>query len=156
MNSDRFSFDDKKKVVSLIKSNKKKRLSGDGAETFSSKKARLGNEDGKTGDDKSTPLPSSSMDEWRKENKIVIKHAKDDEEGMKQTERINKDPVYYPFDTFDKCSAVIDVSLIRQCTDGHGFQKPSPIQAQAWPILMHKKRDVVGIAETGSGKTLGV
>jgi len=33
------------------------------------------------------------------------------------------------------------------------FQKPTPIQAQTWPILM-AMRDVVGIAETGSGKTL--
>ena len=33
------------------------------------------------------------------------------------------------------------------------FQKPSPIQAQSWPIVM-SGRDMVGIAATGSGKTL--
>lgn len=35
-----------------------------------------------------------------------------------------------------------------------GFQAPTPIQATAWPILA-SGRDVVGIAKTGSGKTLG-
>jgi len=33
------------------------------------------------------------------------------------------------------------------------FDKPTPIQAQCWPIL-GSGRDVIGIAETGSGKTL--
>jgi ATP-dependent RNA helicase DBP3 len=33
------------------------------------------------------------------------------------------------------------------------FSKPTPIQAVSWPALL-AKRDVVGIAETGSGKTL--
>jgi len=34
-----------------------------------------------------------------------------------------------------------------------GFQAPTPIQAQCWPILA-SGRDIIGIAETGSGKTL--
>jgi len=34
-----------------------------------------------------------------------------------------------------------------------GFEKPTPIQSQCWPILA-SGRDVIGIAETGSGKTL--
>ncbi len=34
-----------------------------------------------------------------------------------------------------------------------GFREPSPIQKFAWPILS-KGRDSVGIAQTGSGKTL--
>ncbi|MCL4109916.1 UNVERIFIED_CONTAM: hypothetical protein GTU68_012725 [Idotea baltica] len=35
-----------------------------------------------------------------------------------------------------------------------GFQNPSPIQCQLWPMLM-SGQDVVGIAQTGTGKTLG-
>lgn len=34
-----------------------------------------------------------------------------------------------------------------------GFDKPTPIQSQCWPIAFDR-RDIVGIAETGSGKTL--
>ncbi|VVA25906.1 PREDICTED: DEAD-box [Prunus dulcis] len=34
-----------------------------------------------------------------------------------------------------------------------GFVEPTPIQAQGWPMAL-KGRDLVGIAETGSGKTL--
>eukprot|EP00462_Mataza_sp_D1_P025065 CAMPEP_0175138412 /NCGR_PEP_ID=MMETSP0087-20121206/10338_1 /TAXON_ID=136419 /ORGANISM="Unknown Unknown, Strain D1" /LENGTH=658 /DNA_ID=CAMNT_0016421319 /DNA_START=32 /DNA_END=2004 /DNA_ORIENTATION=- len=35
-----------------------------------------------------------------------------------------------------------------------GFKAPSPIQAQAWPAVL-TGRDVIGVAKTGSGKTLG-
>lgn len=98
---------------------------------------------------------------WRSKNKIVVMHAKDDEEGKAETVKVNKDVNYFPFMSFDdpKCKEYFPTSLLRQCTDANGFTKPSPIQAQSWPILLNKtkagrKRDMVGIAETGSGKTL--
>ena len=34
-----------------------------------------------------------------------------------------------------------------------GFDKPSPIQSQGWPMALHG-RDMIGISATGSGKTL--
>lgn len=34
-----------------------------------------------------------------------------------------------------------------------GFEKPSPIQSQAWPVLL-RGEDMIGIAQTGTGKTL--
>ena len=37
---------------------------------------------------------------------------------------------------------------------GAGFSAPSPIQAQSWPVAM-QNRDIVAVAKTGSGKTLG-
>ena len=35
-----------------------------------------------------------------------------------------------------------------------GFTSPTPIQAQTWPIALQNK-DIVAVAKTGSGKTLG-
>ncbi|CAI2332937.1 unnamed protein product [Caenorhabditis sp. 36 PRJEB53466] len=35
----------------------------------------------------------------------------------------------------------------------NGFEKPSPIQSQMWPILLSGK-DCIGVSQTGSGKTL--
>lgn len=35
-----------------------------------------------------------------------------------------------------------------------GFKNPTPIQAQTWPVAL-QNRDIVAIAKTGSGKTLG-
>jgi len=35
-----------------------------------------------------------------------------------------------------------------------GFSNPTPIQAQTWPVAL-QGRDIVAIAKTGSGKTLG-
>uniref|UniRef100_A0A671P221 RNA helicase n=1 Tax=Sinocyclocheilus anshuiensis TaxID=1608454 RepID=A0A671P221_9TELE len=34
-----------------------------------------------------------------------------------------------------------------------GFKKPTPIQSQAWPVIL-KGTDLIGIAQTGTGKTL--
>jgi ATP-dependent RNA helicase DDX5/DBP2 len=34
-----------------------------------------------------------------------------------------------------------------------GFQEPTPIQAQGWPMAL-SGRDMIGVAQTGSGKTL--
>ena len=36
-----------------------------------------------------------------------------------------------------------------------GFKEPTSIQAQGWPVALSGK-DLVGIAQTGSGKTLSV
>uniref|UniRef100_A0A1I8HPY8 RNA helicase n=1 Tax=Macrostomum lignano TaxID=282301 RepID=A0A1I8HPY8_9PLAT len=35
----------------------------------------------------------------------------------------------------------------------NGFERPTPIQCQAWPVLL-KGMDFIGIAQTGTGKTL--
>ncbi|WZY83172.1 hypothetical protein YC2023_029556 [Brassica napus] len=43
--------------------------------------------------------------------------------------------------------------LLREVLNA-GFSAPTPIQAQSWPIAM-QGRDIVAIAKTGSGKTLG-
>jgi hypothetical protein len=42
---------------------------------------------------------------------------------------------------------------VQQCMMAKGFAEPTPIQAQCWPLLA-SGRDVLGVAEPGSGKTL--
>lgn len=43
---------------------------------------------------------------------------------------------------------------IQTALSNAGFKNPSPVQAKAWPAALAGK-DVIGVAKTGSGKTLG-
>lgn len=52
-------------------------------------------------------------------------------------------------------SALIIFTYLIAWFSNEGFTEPTPIQAQGWPIAMSGK-DMVGVAQTGSGKTLGV
>ncbi|KAL5097785.1 hypothetical protein RYX36_002112 [Vicia faba] len=56
-----------------------------------------------------------------------------------------------PFMTFDSTGFPPEI-LQEVCSAG--FSNPTPIQAQTWPIAL-QGRDIVAIAKTGSGKTLG-
>ncbi|XP_063218394.1 probable ATP-dependent RNA helicase DDX43 [Bacillus rossius redtenbacheri] len=60
-------------------------------------------------------------------------------------------PVPNPVQTFEQCFR--DYPEIMEQIRCQGFVKPSPIQCQAWPVLM-KGLDLIGIAQTGTGKTL--
>jgi ATP-dependent RNA helicase DeaD len=53
-------------------------------------------------------------------------------------------------DTFAELS--LDPAL-KQAVDDLGYVKPSPIQAQALPILLGEPTDFIGLAATGTGKT---
>lgn len=101
---------------------------------------------------------ATSVAEWRKENKIVVMHTKDDEDGKKHTADLVKAKMYFPYTSFQNpdCVKSIAAPLLEQCVSVNGFKVPSPIQAQSWPILSQqmdstgRKRDIVGIAETGT------
>ncbi|GFY87202.1 DEAD box RNA helicase 1 [Actinidia rufa] len=56
-----------------------------------------------------------------------------------------------PFTSFDATG--FPSELLREVRQA-GFSAPTPIQAQSWPIAL-QSRDIVAIAKTGSGKTLG-
>lgn len=62
---------------------------------------------------------------------------------------------YDPWLTWDACCGPwkFPNGLMQFLIDA-GFKCPTPIQAHTWPVLMDGK-DVVGVAKTGSGKTLG-
>ncbi|KAJ5974196.1 hypothetical protein N7481_011406 [Penicillium waksmanii] len=55
-----------------------------------------------------------------------------------------------PVETFDEAGFP---SYVLSEVKAQGFDKPTSIQSQGWPMSL-SGRDVVGIAETGSGKTL--
>jgi len=56
-----------------------------------------------------------------------------------------------PILEFDDCD--LPDSILNKFKDNK-YQKPTPIQSMCWPTLM-SGNDLVGIAQTGSGKTLG-
>ena len=78
--------------------------------------------------------PQATIDTFNKENDIQV-----------------SDPENYVFRPVLEFSHAGFDSDILQCTST--FKKPTPIQSQTWPIVL-SGRDVVGIAETGSGKTM--
>jgi ATP-dependent RNA helicase DBP3 len=140
--SDMFAVDGK--TISLNHGNKRKETTDDAADAPASTNKKQKRDD----DD----APPSDMDAWRKQHKIVLKDTVDDDSSA-----LNTMEAYFPYTTFAAASATIPQSLLTHCTVKNGFTKPSPIQAQCWPVLLggdSTKRDVVGIAETGSGKTL--
>ncbi|XP_072984265.1 ATP-dependent RNA helicase-like protein DB10 isoform X1 [Typha latifolia] len=61
------------------------------------------------------------------------------------------DGVPEPFRTFQ--STCFPSEILREVLQA-GFSAPTPIQAQSWPITL-QGRDIVAVAKTGSGKTLG-
>ena len=56
-----------------------------------------------------------------------------------------------PMIFFEELKGKVDEE-VRKTLDAQGFKSPTPIQACCWPVLLQDK-DVVGVAETGSGKT---
>jgi ATP-dependent RNA helicase DeaD len=46
----------------------------------------------------------------------------------------------------------LDANLV-QATDALGFKEPTPIQEKAIPVLLSGTKDLVGLAQTGTGKT---
>ncbi|KAL0276939.1 UNVERIFIED_CONTAM: hypothetical protein PYX00_004397 [Menopon gallinae] len=84
-----------------------------------------------------------------------------DEYVEKLRKSLNNLTVRYAFDGTDKIPNPVETfeqafseypEILREIRK-QGFEKPFPIQCQAWPILLSGK-DMIGIAQTGTGKTL--
>uniref|UniRef100_A0A452FEV2 RNA helicase n=1 Tax=Capra hircus TaxID=9925 RepID=A0A452FEV2_CAPHI len=87
-------------------------------------------------------LSEAQVEIWRKENFNI--RCDDLTEGEKR-------PIPKPTCTFE--DAFQQYPEIMQSIRRAGFQKPTPIQSQAWPIIL-QGIDLIGIAQTGTGKTL--
>ncbi|NWU71429.1 DDX43 helicase, partial [Pterocles burchelli] len=91
---------------------------------------------------RSASMSQEEVELWRKENNNII--CDDLKEGEK---RCIPNPVCKFEDVFEHYPDLM--ANIRKV----GFQKPTPIQSQAWPIIL-QGTDLIGIAQTGTGKTL--
>ncbi|XP_022123974.2 probable ATP-dependent RNA helicase DDX43 [Pieris rapae] len=67
------------------------------------------------------------------------------------TENLEAEAIPNPVLTFEQAFKDYPEILDEICKQQ--FTKPSPIQSQAWPVLL-KGEDMIGIAQTGTGKTL--
>lgn len=81
-----------------------------------------------------TARTDAEIDEFRKENKMTL--AGND--------------IPRPVFTFDEAGFP---NYVLKEVKAQGFEKPTSIQSQGWPMAL-SGRDVIGIASTGSGKTL--
>ncbi|XP_004674104.1 PREDICTED: probable ATP-dependent RNA helicase DDX43 [Condylura cristata] len=82
------------------------------------------------------------IDNWRKENYNIM--CDDLKDGKKR-------PIPNPTCKFEdafQCYPEVMENIKKA-----GFQKPTPIQSQAWPIVL-QGIDLIGVAQTGTGKTL--
>ncbi|XP_058032239.1 probable ATP-dependent RNA helicase DDX43 [Ahaetulla prasina] len=87
-------------------------------------------------------MSQEEVDKWRKENNSIS--CDDLKDGEKR--RI-PNPVHKFEDAFkDHPDIMANIKKV-------GFEKPTPIQSQAWPIIL-QGFDLIGIAQTGTGKTL--
>ncbi|XP_045779015.1 probable ATP-dependent RNA helicase DDX43 isoform X2 [Maniola jurtina] len=89
-------------------------------------------------------MPAADVKLWRLANHdIQVKRTFDDKPDLR--------PIPNPVLTFEQAyqhyPEILD-EIYKQ-----GFKQPSPIQSQAWPILL-RGDDMIGIAQTGTGKTL--
>lgn len=93
-------------------------------------------------DPKIASMTSEEVSEFRKmKNNIVIQKLEDD------------DSFVIPNPVSDFHQAFKNYPDILREISKQGFEEPSPIQCQAWPILL-QGHDMIGIAQTGTGKTL--
>ncbi|KAM8953045.1 putative ATP-dependent RNA helicase DDX43 [Pelodytes ibericus] len=87
-------------------------------------------------------MPQDEVIQWRKENNnITCNDLKEDRN------RSIPNPVPRFGDAFHPFPEVMSA------LNSAGFEKPTPIQSQAWPIIL-QGFDLIGIAQTGTGKTL--
>ncbi|EAW13945.1 DEAD-box ATP-dependent RNA helicase DBP2 [Aspergillus clavatus NRRL 1] len=81
-----------------------------------------------------TARSQREVDEFRQEHKMTVQGKN----------------VPRPVETFDEAGFP---QYVLSEVKSQGFERPTAIQSQGWPMAL-SGRDVVGIAETGSGKTL--
>lgn len=108
-----------------------------------------------------TKLTQQDVDSYRADANMTISSLSSADAGEAKGENeYSRSVTYRPLQSFDDVKASFLSSGIAESEStamlafSAKFQKPTPIQAQCWPVLL-SGHDAVCIAETGSGKTLG-
>jgi ATP-dependent RNA helicase DDX5/DBP2 len=96
-------------------------------------------------------LPKFDKSFYKEDPKVTERSSRDVEKFRKDKAiTVAGNSVPRPVETFDEAGFP---GYVMSEVKAQGFSNPTPIQSQGWPMAL-SGRDVVGIAETGSGKTL--
>ena len=107
------------------------------------------------GDAKKKKKKAKRADDAPPPSKKAKKNGKTDAVAWRKEHDVRVEPddkSYAPQATWAEARSSVAEPLVKQC-EGKGWERPTPVQAQCWPVLS-QGRDVVSVAETGSGKTL--
>lgn len=91
-------------------------------------------------------MSPQEVSKFREENNNIVVQYVTFDDDKKDTPRSK--PIANPVTTFYQ--AFHEYPEILEEIRKAGFEKPSPIQCQAWPLLL-KGHDLIGIAQTGTG-----
>jgi len=87
----------------------------------------------------------------RSEHEVELHRKMNNNIEVRNFNEDDTSPFMKPVSTFEE--AFHNFPDILATINKQGFKTPSPIQSQAWPYLLSGK-DMIGIAQTGTGKTL--
>ncbi|KAJ0666354.1 putative RNA helicase [Helianthus annuus] len=110
-----------------------------------------GNETSNGSEELSEKKKKKKQKKEEKEDKKVnggVDEVRESEDNVVVSGKDISDSKYKALNTFAESN--LSDELLECCKN---FSKPSPIQSNSWPFLLHG-RDFIGIAKTGSGKTL--
>ena len=89
---------------------------------------------------------------YLQENSITKSRPKEEIDSFREKHRMTvSENCPNPILSFNEVSFP---PAIKDVIRSNGFKEPTPIQSQGWPVAL-SGRDLIGIAQTGSGKTLG-
>ena len=96
-------------------------------------------------------MPKFEKSFYKEDPRVTARSSKEVDAFRKQYEiAVQGKNIPRPVETFDEAGFP---AYVMAEVKAQGFEKPTAIQSQGWPMAL-SGRDVVGIAETGSGKTL--
>lgn len=96
-------------------------------------------------------LPKFEKSFYKENSAVTTRSQRDVDDFRKKHEMtVQGKNVPRPVETFDEAGFP---QYVLSEVKAQGFERPTAIQSQGWPMAL-SGRDVVGIAETGSGKTL--